>query len=242
MKLAGRPGPVEVPSAVSAIAAGDDIDAVWLNQLGGLTFAIGPPEQPRHFVKWQPKDCAIDLAAEIVRLEWVAPFTPVPRVDGYGEDDDGRWLVTVAMPGTTAVADRWKDDPRPAVDAIGTGLRFFHDQVPIAGCPYDWSVESRLANADHPLDPLADPPTIDRMVVCHGDACAPNTLIDDDGVFAGHVDLGALGVADRWADLAVASWSLEWNFGPGWDDRFFAAYGIDPDRARLAYYRLLWEC
>ena len=48
-------------------------------------------------------------------------------------------------------------------------------------------------------------PRIDRLVVCHGDACAPNTLLHDDGRFAAHVDLGSLGVADRWADIAVAA-------------------------------------
>jgi kanamycin kinase len=48
-------------------------------------------------------------------------------------------------------------------------------------------------------------------------------------------------VADRWADLAIASWSLGWNFGPGWEAAFYAAYGIAPDPERIAYYRLLWE-
>ncbi|MGH3781128.1 MAG: hypothetical protein ACRDRO_11015 [Pseudonocardiaceae bacterium] len=56
-----------------------------------------------------------------------------------------------------------------------------------------------------------------------------------------HVDLGALGVADRWADLAVATWRTEWNYGPGWDTPPLAAYGVDPDPARAAYYRLLWD-
>lgn len=28
----------------------------------------------------------------------------------------------------------------------------------------------------------------------------------------------ALGVADRWADLAVATWSTTWNYGPGWEE------------------------
>ena len=84
-------------------------------------------------------------------------------------------------------------------------------------------------------------PPIDRLVVCHGDACAPNTLVGADGAWTGHVDMATLGVADRWADLAIASWSLGWNFGPGWDATFYAAYGIAPDPDRIAYYRLLWE-
>jgi kanamycin kinase len=74
-----------------------------------------------------------------------------------------------------------------------------------------------------------------------GDACAPNTLITEDGRWSGHVDLGDLGVADRWADLAIATWSAEWNYGPGWERPLLDAYGIraDPDRTR--YYRLLWD-
>jgi kanamycin kinase len=48
-------------------------------------------------------------------------------------------------------------------------------------------------------------------------------------------------VADRWADLAVATWSLGWNYGPGWDATLLDAYGVAPDPERTAYYRLLWE-
>ena len=70
----------------------------------------------------------------------------------------------------------------------------------------------RLAGIRPTLELHCRGPPIDRLVVCHGDACAPNTLIDDDGRCCGHVDLDALGVADRWADLAVATMSLEWNY------------------------------
>jgi kanamycin kinase len=51
-----------------------------------------------------------------------------------------------------------------------------------------------------------------------------------------------LGVADRWADLAVATLSLSWNY-PGrlWDAEFFASYGVEPDPARIDYYRRLWQ-
>jgi kanamycin kinase len=49
---------------------------------------------------------------------------------------------------------------------------------------------------------------------------------------SGHVDLGALGVGDRWGDLAIATWSAEWNYGPGWEDALLRAYGVAPDPLR----------
>jgi kanamycin kinase len=55
-----------------------------------------------------------------------------------------------------------------------------------------------------------------------------------------NVDLGAAGVADRWADLAVATWSTEWNYGSGWDRPLLDAYSIEPDPELIAYHRLLW--
>ena len=40
----------------------------------------------------------------------------------------------------------------------------------------------------------------------------------------------------RWADLAVAAWSLRYNYGGDWRDEFFDAYGVAPDQER---HRLL---
>lgn len=132
--------------------------------------------------------------------------------------------------------------------AIGEGLRRLHEELPVGDCPFEWSAEQRVARArggsgtvEEALAALADIPPVDRLVVCHGDACAPNTLIGDDGHCTGHVDLGALGVADRWADLAVATWSTVWNYGPGWEEPLLEAYGVEPDQERIRYYRLLWE-
>jgi kanamycin kinase len=254
--LSGVPaGGVDVPGVVAALAAGRPLRPVWRNELGGLTFEIGGPG--RSFVKFAPAGSGLPLAREAGRLRWAAPYTPVPRVLGAGEDQDGTWLHTAALPGTTAVDKRWKRRPRTAVTAIGRGLRALHDALPVDRCPFSWDVAHRLAVIRSELaDPhpehahlthaeavaiLRRPPPVDRLVVCHGDACAPNTLLGDDGGWTGHVDLAALGVADRWADLAVASWSLSWNFGPGWQPAFFAAYAVEPDPDRIAYYRLLWE-
>ncbi len=237
MTLAGPPpGPVPVPAAVATIAGERPVVAVWQNQLGGITFRVGATAEV--YVKWQPPG-ATDLAAEAERLRWLAPHTPVPAVVDRGSDPAGEWLVTTAVSGWSAVDPRWTADPEPAVRAIGAGLRRFHDAVPVAECPFDWSVEARLDG--HGTPDLGPVPPVDRLVVCHGDACAPNTLVDARGRFVAHVDVGSAGVADRWADLAVASWSLEWNFGEGWGVPFFAAYGIEPDAERIRFHRRLWD-
>ncbi|MFJ1756667.1 aminoglycoside 3'-phosphotransferase [Kitasatospora sp. NPDC088134] len=253
-------GEVEIPPAVAELANGQEVAAVWRNELGGLTFRLGDGPG-RRFAKWAPHGSGADLANEAERLRWARPFTAVPEVLGLGGDDTGRWLLTAGLPGRSAVEPASKADPATAVRAIGEGLRAFHEALPVADCPYDRSVERRTARAvelrrdpadwhpdlrhhgtvDRALAVLADPPPVDRTVVCHGDACAPNTLIGADGRWSGHVDLGALGVADRWADLAVASWSTVWNYGPGWERPLLEAYGVEPDGERLAYYRLLWD-
>jgi kanamycin kinase len=83
-------------------------------------------------------------------------------------------------------------------------------------------------------------PASESLVVCHGDYCLPNVLLEG-GDVAGFVDLGELGVADRWWDLAVATWSLAWNLGGGHEALFLAEYGAEPDPARMAFYRLLYD-
>lgn len=52
---------------------------------------------------------------------------------------------------------------------------------------------------------------------------------------------GEHAVGDRWADLAIASLSLDWNFGEGNQDEFFDAYGVARDDDRIRYYRGLWH-
>jgi kanamycin kinase len=225
--------PVPIPAVVARIAAGRAAVPVWVNEVGGVTFRVGD-----EFVKTSTAAWAAHLAGEAEKLRWAGAFVRVPRVLGAG---DG-WLHTAGLPGRSAVDPRWVAEPRAAARAVGAGLRLLHDRLPVDECPFDWSVPTRLAElAPDRRRGLQDPPPIDRLVVCHGDACALNTLIDDGGRCCGHVDLGDLGVADRWADLAVATLSLSWNYPGSWDDQLYAAYGVDPDATRIDYYRRLWQ-
>lgn len=246
---------------LAALLAGRSSRLVWRNDVGGLTYELAGP--PRRFLKWSPSS-GPDLAEEVARLRWARPFTTVPQVVDSGHAEDGTWMVTKALEGRSAVDERWLADPATAVRAIGEGLRAFHEALPVAGCPFSWHAAERVADARERaaagrIDPgafheehramtvraaiaaVADPPPPEAKVVCQADACAPNTLIDDRGRCSGHVDLGRMGVADRWADLTVATWSASWNYGPGWERDLLAAYGVRPDPERTAYYRLLWD-
>ncbi len=233
--------PVAVPAMVSRLAGGAQLIPVWRNGHGGLTFRT----DDGRYIRWGPYNPYTSFTAEAERLAWAAPFTPVPRVLELGGDEVHEWCVTVALPGLSAVDPRWRAEPAVAVRALGEALRALHDALPVADCPFDWGVDKRAADAAARgilIPPhLRTPPEVDRLVVCHGDACAPNTLIGDDGTWTGHVDLGALGVADRWADIAVAAMSTEWNYGPGWEDALVEAYGLAPDALRMTYYQELWN-
>lgn len=235
-----------VPPSVRRRAGRSVAVPVWENADGGLTFRVGEGASGTH-VKWGPAGYRDLFRREASALRWASAWLAVPRVVELDvEDADGGViLVTSSLPARSAVDPHWIARPDRAARACGEALRALHDALPVGECPFSWEVPFRIAEAaSHGVtvpDELRTPPPTDQLVVCHGDPCVPNTLLDDAGAPAGFVDLGALGLADRWADLAVGSMSLEWNYGPGYEHLYFEGYGIEPDPRRVDYYRRLWN-
>lgn len=223
---------LEVPPIAYRLAGGGKPELVWRNELDGLTFRIGD-----RYLKWNPPSTGVDLERERVRLEWISARHPAPHVVSHGAEDEAQWLLTEGLPGGPAVGDQWRARRPEAIRAIAAGLRALH-VIPIEDFPADWT-EQVWVGRQPPS--LGRRPPIDGPVLVHGDACAPNTLISEAGAWTGNVDFGDLAVGDRWADLAVASMSLDWNFGEGHHAEFFDAYGIEPDEVRIRYYRALWH-
>ncbi len=247
--LAGPPaGEVRVPELLRRALethsiSVETLEPVWRNEAGGLTFAVAERRgRAGVYAKWNPVSSGESLEDEARRMTWLRQRHPVPEVLDLEADGRGEVLLTTALPGESAVSVRWRARPEVALRALGDGLRRLHS-VPVGGCPYHWSAEARLTalGIGRGSSPLGLVPPVDRLVLCQGDPCAPNTLIGDDGSFLAHVDLARLGVADRWADLAVMSMSLAWNYGEVDETVFWEAYGADPDRERIDYYRRLWN-
>ena len=88
------------------------------------------------------------------------------------------------------------------------------------------------------------------IVLTHGDCCLPKILAEDSRI-NGFIDLGKMGPADRWQDIAIALRSLEHNFSgkytagkacPGYESQMLLdELGIEMDEERNKYYRLLDE-
>lgn len=229
---------MDLPDRFARLSGGAN-RLVWTNDLGGRTWALGDPVHS--YLKVAPIHPELDLLGEAERLRWAAGRIPVPEVLDAGADADGSWLLTRALPGTPATAFASIE----MVGELGRALRVLHDSLPVEDCPFQWSTAIRLRQLGHDpaRSPLGPEPDLDP-VVCHGDPEAPNLLLTD-GRCSGWVDLGSAGVADRWADLAVAIDSLGVDV-PDLDptitrDALLDGYGIALDQDSFDFHLALWQ-
>ncbi len=237
---------------------------VWANGLEVVTWRLRAAHGAIRYLKVARLGQEVTLVAERERMIWAAARLPVPRVLDYGSDGAHEWLLTAGLEGVPAVAAEVLADPRHAAPQLARGLRRFH-ALPMEDCPFRGGMEAMIALArarvaaglvipERDFQPEHAHLTVDaaltrltqlrpggeELAVCHGDYCPPNVLLGG-GQVVGYVDLGQLGLADRWWDLAVATWSITWNFGPGWEDLFLASYGVRRDPRKMAFYRLLHD-
>lgn len=214
------------------------------------------------FLKAEPVHPLSELPGEAERLQWLAGTgIAAPQLRASFEEDGFTWLLMTALPGAdlTHLVDR----PEALRNAVATGLRALHALDP-ATCPFDHRLDAKLISgaanvaagrvdetdfdesregwtAPQVLDWLLENrPASEDLVVTHGDASLPNIMAQH-GAFAGIIDCGRLGVADRWQDLALACRSIIWNCGQVHVAPFLAAYGAVWDEERYRYYCALDE-
>jgi streptomycin 3"-kinase len=218
------------------------------------------------FAKCCAADGVPILRDERDRVEWLASTElPGATVADWLESSDGACLVTTAVPGV-AGTELPESLRLQAMQSLGRTLRKFHS---LTDCPFERPLTSVIAeaedvvrrNAVNPafltdewravepaslLDrviaerPYVEQAAVDDLVVCHGDACLPNVFFDPSTLeVTGLIDVGRLGVADRYSDLALTTIQLhdEWSADPS---PFLVVYGLPtPDQRRLEFYRLL---
>lgn len=185
------------------------------------------------------------MALEAERLQWIGPRLPVPEVVDAGRSGPLAWMLTRAVPGTPASDRRWLEQPRRTAAVLGDATRQFHDALAesVADCPFSWRISDRVERggfSDAFRRKAVEAPDETDLVVSHGDLCAPNIVLRDDGSVGGFLDLGTMGVADRAVDLGSQLWSLEFNGMARFFEDFLAAYGDQGDAERIRWYRDLY--
>lgn len=216
-----------------------------------------------------------DVVDERERLAWLAD-TDLPSAEVLDWTDDGETatLTTRAVPGV-AMSDLPAVSVPGAVASLGRFLQQLHATAR-ESCPFErWlavtvpiarvRVDEGLVDEDDldderggrsaqallvdllDLRPRAEELELADLVVCHGDACLPNFLVDPASLaVTGMVDVHRLGVADRHLDLALAVRSISDTtlnpaYGPSAAEGLLAAYDRPADPWRLDFYRLLDE-
>ncbi len=224
----------------------------------------------RAYAKVAVIERSAELAGERDRLLWLRDKGILtPDVIDWRTTDDGACLTISAIEGIPAV-DLPAADLIEAWPSMSRQLGALH-ALDAGQCPFDrglapmfaraadvvardagnrdflsvhdkeTSAGELLARVERELAVRLEQEKSDR-VVCHGDPCMPNFMIDPRTFrCTGMIDLGRLGTADRYADLALMTANARetWT-SPDQEKRasaiLFDALGIvAPDRARLDF-------
>jgi len=222
------------------------------------------------FAKCVPAGQQDLLVQERDRVDWLsASGISGPGVLDWIADAGDGCLVTSAVHGVPADSVS-AEALRQAWPSIAEAVRGLH-ALPAKDCPFTRDLEQMFATAQDvvargavnpdflPVEQQQTPPAellarlaeqVDRrlgqeaadMVVCHGDLCLPNIILDPGTLdFAGFIDLGRLGRADRYADIALLlanareTWNAE-SQAIAADDAFAGSYGITLDTGRQQFY------
>lgn len=255
-----HPPPPELPPSLAGTWGGHAWCPVQLSCSEAKVYRLERDGRVEAYAKLGGPSLVEALADEAERLRWLEGRVDAARVLTNGHDEARAWLVTAALPGLPASSAA---DPGRAVPRMAQALRALH-ALPVASCPFDARLATLVprarAQAEAGLVDEADfdperrgwtaaavlrelertIPADEDLVVAHGDPCLPNLLLEGERQSA-WIDVGRLGVSCRWRDLALVTRSAAYNYGPQWEAPLLAAYGVEPDAERLAFYRRLDE-
>lgn len=225
-------------------------------------------------LKIQRADSETENEVQVCR--WLDGRIPTPRVVEYLVEGDTAYSLMTRVRGKMLCDPFYMNHPDVLLDTMVQAFRMLW-AVDIGDCPCDSSLDVKLARAAYLVEhglvdmELTEPETFgengfssprallqwleanrpgEEPVLSHGDFCLPN-LFAEAGRVTGFIDLGRMGTADRWQDLALAYRSLKHNFEgvysggkryEGFPPKLlFERLGIEADRDKLNYYILLDE-
>jgi aminoglycoside phosphotransferase len=267
------------PSLLALLQAGwlsgEEASSVTVVEAGmgqAQVFRIGASAR---YLKVAAREAAEGLRREIERTRWLgARGVAVPQLLRTLGRPDFVAMLTAELPGVSpsvlgslppGVAPSGRASPiGAAVEVIARAFAALHT-LPTDDCPFDESVEVRLARARRAvardeIDPahfakrnsgrtaqqildwlVAHRPAGTDPVVVHGDATFDNMRIDAGGKLR-LLDCGHAGRGDRYLDLERIAAEIEEHFGAQWIEPFWRSYGLKIwDQERADFFAELYE-
>ena len=214
------------------------------------------------------------LLEGIAAMRWSEEKIPVPKILCHEVENGISYLLMEKMEGIMACDESLLEQPEVLTKALAEGMKLLW-RTDTAGCPrirtLPYLLEEARYNIDHGrvdmdnvepetfgengfrnpedlLNWLADNPIPSEPVLSHGDYCLPNVFVKN-GHFRGFIDVGDLGIGEKWRDIALCYRSLRDNLGGRYGGkvydfdpkRLFDALEIEPDWEKIRYHLLLDE-
>lgn len=207
-----------------------------------------------------------DVEREKDMMLWLEGKLSVPEVIHFEHYNGWSCLLMSEMEGVVASTQYGaSDDAELLVKQYATSIHLLQS-IDLADCPFDNSVNNRLAELAYLLDnqladidatnweedtEFGDPKQLyqylqshqpqEELVFSHGDLGDSNFLVLEQRV-SGFIDLGRSGKADKWYDIAFCVRSIREDFGDEkYIDMFFDLLGIEPNWEKIKYFILLDE-
>lgn len=207
--------------------------------------------------------------------QWLQGKLPVPEIIEEAFVDGTRFLLMSRIPGMHLCKPEILDDQALLAELVAEGLRQLW-AVDITGCPADRTLDQKFKEIEAGIrsgtitmenarqeetygpsgfrtpselfDWLVKHRPEEEKVLVHGDYCLPNIFCNGRKL-NGLIDLGQAGMADKWVDIEMVSWSM-WANSTGqfggkcrtFDKKMlYAALDMQPDDEKIRYYGLLNE-
>ena len=214
------------------------------------------------------------LLEGIAAMGWSEGKIPVPKILCHQVEDGISYLLMEKMEGVMSCDESLLEQPEVLTHALADGMRLLW-QTDTSGCPRNRTLPCLLEEARYNIDNgrvdldnvdpetfgengfrdpddllnwLVNHPIPSEPVLSHGDYCLPNIFVKN-GHFRGFIDVGDLGIGEKWRDIALCYRSLRDNWGGAYGGKvydfdpklFFEALEIEPDWEKIRYHLLLDE-
>lgn len=221
------------------------------------------------------EDVTPHTQAAIAAMGWMEGKIPAPKVLCHEIADGKSYLLMSRVPGVMSCDETYLEQPDVLMTALAEGMMLLWN-TDTAGCPQTRLLDDLLEEAkfrvEHGLVDLqnVEPETFSENgfrnpehllqwllgnkpdsvpVLAHGDYCLPNIFLQD-GELSGFIDVGDMGIGEKWRDIALCYRSLRHNFDGTYGRTHHKEFGpnllfekleIQPDWKQIRYHLLLDE-